>query len=70
MPSADQLSAARRADEFRRADAKLRVIADLMSYLSLEEACIVTNEIHQQLMLDLGRQEARLQWATTRACSR
>jgi hypothetical protein len=37
------------------------VIADLMSYLSLEEACIVTDEIHQQLMLDLGRRGARLQ---------
>jgi hypothetical protein len=38
MPSVDQISAACRADEFRRADAELRATADLLSYLSLAGA--------------------------------
>jgi hypothetical protein len=61
MPSPDHQFAVRRADEFRRADAKLRAISDLLSYLSLAEAAVVADEIHRDLMLDLGRQEARLQ---------
>ena len=61
MPSADQVSATLRADEFRRADAELRATADLLSYLSLAEAADVTDKMHRQFMLELGRQEARLQ---------
>ena len=61
MPSLDQQSAVRRADEFRRVDAKLRAVSDLLSYLSLAEAAVVADEIHRDLMLDLGRQESRLQ---------
>jgi hypothetical protein len=61
MPSVDQISAEHRADEFRRADAELRATADLLSYLSLAEAAAVTDKMHRQFMLELGRQEARLQ---------
>ena len=61
MPSVDRLSAEHRADEFRRADAELRATADLLSYLSLAEAAAVTDKMHRQFMLELGRQESRLQ---------
>jgi hypothetical protein len=61
MPSADQVSAILHADGFRRADAELRATADLLSYLSLAEAAAVTDKMHRQFMLELGRQEARLQ---------
>jgi hypothetical protein len=61
MPSADQLSATQRADEFRKSDARLRATADLMAYLTLEECAIVSGEMHESFMRELGRQEARLQ---------
>jgi hypothetical protein len=61
MPSVDRSDEQCRADEFRRADAELRATADLLSYLTLEEAAIVTDKMHRQFMLELGRQEARLQ---------
>jgi len=32
-----------------------------MSYLSLEECAIVAEKMHRQFMLELGRQESRLQ---------
>jgi hypothetical protein len=61
MPSADQVSATLRADEFRRADAELRATADLLSYLSLAEPAAVTDKMHRQFVLELVRQRARLQ---------
>ena len=61
MSSVDQLSAAHRADEFRRADAELRATADLLSYLSLAEAAAVTDKMHRQFLSELGKQERRLQ---------
>jgi hypothetical protein len=61
MQSVDQQFANTRADEFRRADAELRATCDLMSYLSLEECAIVTEKMHRQFMLKLGRRESRLQ---------
>jgi hypothetical protein len=61
MPSVDQSDAQCRADEFRKADAELRATADLLSYLSLAEAAAVAGKMHQQFVLELGRQEARLQ---------
>ena len=61
MPSADQLSAARRADEFRRADAKLRATADLLAYLDPAEAAAVASEISRDLLRDLVPSEGRLQ---------
>jgi hypothetical protein len=61
MPSVDRSDEQCRADEFRRADAELRATADLLSYLSLAEAAAVTDKMHRQFMLELGRQEARLQ---------
>ena len=61
MPSADLLSATQRTDEFRKSDARLRATADLMSYLTLEECVIVSAEMYESFMRELGRQEARLQ---------
>ena len=61
MPSADARFAQARADEFRRSDAKLRALADLLSYLEPREAAAVASEISCDLLRDLAPQESRLQ---------
>ena len=42
-------------------DAKLKLFAVLLADLSLEEACVVVHEIHEQLMDDLQRRRVTLQ---------
>jgi hypothetical protein len=61
MPSVDAHFAQARADEFRRSDAKLRALADLLSYLEPREAAAVASEISCDLLRDLAPQESRLQ---------
>jgi hypothetical protein len=54
MPSVDARLAQARADEFRRSDAKLRALADLLSYLEPREAAAVASEIAHDLLHDLA----------------
>ena len=42
-------------------DAKVQLFALLLARLSLEEACVVVHEVHEQLMDDLQRRRVTLQ---------
>jgi hypothetical protein len=61
MPSAEVHFAQERADEFRRSDAKLRAMSDLLAYLDPAEAAVVASEISRDLLRGLAPQEGRLQ---------
>jgi hypothetical protein len=61
MPGAEVHFAQARADEFRRSDAKLRAMSDLLAYLDPTEAAAVASEISRDLLRGLTPQEGRLQ---------
>ena len=42
-------------------DVKVQLFALLLGRLSLEEACVVVHEVHEQLMDDLQRRRVTLQ---------
>jgi hypothetical protein len=61
MPGADYSDAQDRADQFRRSDAKLRALADLLAYLTPAEAAVVASEIARDLACNFVGAHARLQ---------